>query len=127
MCEQHKHGSVGAGAGNRPGYPTGRVIGSTCSGPSDRVLLGRPGRGRRPGGRSPEGGRRAAGSGLAGAARSAALETVKNILTNWSGSKTRGSAVLAVVVSRLLGAARDGEVSETYERCAQAPFSGPHQ
>ena len=22
MCEQHKHGSVGAGAGNRPGYPT---------------------------------------------------------------------------------------------------------
>ena len=23
MCEQHKHGSVGAGAGNRPGYPTG--------------------------------------------------------------------------------------------------------
>ncbi len=24
VCEQHKHGSVGAGAGNRPGYPTGR-------------------------------------------------------------------------------------------------------
>jgi len=23
VCEQHKHGSVGAGAGNRPGYPTG--------------------------------------------------------------------------------------------------------
>ena len=22
VCEQHKHGSVGAGAGNRPGYPT---------------------------------------------------------------------------------------------------------
>ena len=22
MCEQHKHGSVGAGTGNRPGYPT---------------------------------------------------------------------------------------------------------
>ncbi len=22
MCKQHKHGSVGAGAGNRPGYPT---------------------------------------------------------------------------------------------------------
>ena len=25
VCEQHKHGSVGAGAGNRPGYPTDRV------------------------------------------------------------------------------------------------------
>ena len=24
VCEQHKHGSVGAGAGNRPGYPTER-------------------------------------------------------------------------------------------------------
>jgi hypothetical protein len=24
VCEQHKHGSVGAGAGNRPGYPTAR-------------------------------------------------------------------------------------------------------
>jgi hypothetical protein len=23
VCEQRKHGSVGAGAGNRPGYPTG--------------------------------------------------------------------------------------------------------
>ncbi len=22
MCEQHKHGSVGAGTGNRPGYPS---------------------------------------------------------------------------------------------------------
>jgi len=22
VCEQHKHGSVGAGAGNRPGYPS---------------------------------------------------------------------------------------------------------
>jgi hypothetical protein len=22
VCEQHKHGSVGAGTGNRPGYPT---------------------------------------------------------------------------------------------------------
>ena len=25
MCEQRKHGSVGAGTGNRPGYPTGRA------------------------------------------------------------------------------------------------------
>ena len=28
MCEQHKHGSVGAGAGNRPGYPTDAPLGS---------------------------------------------------------------------------------------------------
>ena len=27
VCEQHKHGSVGAGAGNRPGYPTAGIRG----------------------------------------------------------------------------------------------------
>jgi len=30
VCEQHKHGSVGAGAGNGPGYPTdagGAIVG----------------------------------------------------------------------------------------------------
>ncbi|MDQ3644665.1 MAG: hypothetical protein M3356_04050 [Actinomycetota bacterium] len=26
MCEQRKHGSVGAGAGNRPGYPTAAAV-----------------------------------------------------------------------------------------------------
>ena len=26
VCEQHKHGSVGAGAGNRPGYPTSPAL-----------------------------------------------------------------------------------------------------
>jgi hypothetical protein len=25
VCDQRKHGSVGAGAGNRPGYPTAPV------------------------------------------------------------------------------------------------------
>jgi hypothetical protein len=25
VCEQRKHGSVGAGAGNRPGYPTAQI------------------------------------------------------------------------------------------------------
>ena len=31
MCEQHKHGSVGAGAGNRPGYPTRFVAGGRAA------------------------------------------------------------------------------------------------
>ena len=31
MCEQHKHGSVGAGAGNRPGYPTGGAAIGACA------------------------------------------------------------------------------------------------
>ena len=32
VCEQHKHGSVGAGAGNRSGYPTVSVVECRSSG-----------------------------------------------------------------------------------------------
>jgi hypothetical protein len=33
VCEQHKHGSVGAGTGDRPGYPTNET-------PPARLVLG---------------------------------------------------------------------------------------
>lgn len=36
VCEQHKHGSVGAGAGNRPGYPTREM-------PAGAMLVDLPG------------------------------------------------------------------------------------
>ena len=44
MCEQHKHGSVGAGAGNRPGYPTnGGAAGRAApEGVPDPELVDRP-------------------------------------------------------------------------------------
>ena len=35
MCEQRKHGSVGAGAGNRPGYPTRAMLAG------GRLMIGR--------------------------------------------------------------------------------------
>ena len=38
MCEQRKHGSVGAGAGNRPGYPTEHFH-LTDDGPVDLVKI----------------------------------------------------------------------------------------
>jgi putative transposase len=48
VCEQHKHGSVGAGAGNRPGYPTAQLLAGGASlaagrlpdGPARRELPG---------------------------------------------------------------------------------------
>jgi len=36
VCEQHKHGSVGAGAGNRPGYPTAEGSGLAGGGAKRR-------------------------------------------------------------------------------------------
>jgi transposase-like protein len=47
VCEQRKHGSVGAGAGNRPGYPTGiDRAQAVVEGVSDRELIERPRRRR---------------------------------------------------------------------------------
>lgn len=43
VCEQHKHGSVGAGAGNRPGYPTSEPVGREKPGAGDaRASAGDP-------------------------------------------------------------------------------------
>src|SRR5579863_6408103 len=40
VCEQHKHGSVGAGAGNRPGYPTAEQAGGRgLAGPAVAIRL----------------------------------------------------------------------------------------
>ena len=44
VCEQHKHGSVGAGAGNRPGYPTSWLAGAPFRGGAGRRVCGASGR-----------------------------------------------------------------------------------
>jgi transposase len=47
VCEQRKHGSVGAGAGNRPGYPTEAAAGRVpVAGVRDPELVERPKRRR---------------------------------------------------------------------------------
>jgi len=39
VCEQRKHGSVGAGTGNRPGYPTsGRARGASAGSPDPELV-----------------------------------------------------------------------------------------